>query len=159
LESGSEATSRHGKFIHQNMCDMSYPDDHFDLIMHSDVLEHIPHPQRAMKEIHRTLSSSGVCLFSTPIYTGVNEHREIAKLVEGEVRFTDQEVYHGDPLTGKGIAVFYEFGFHLLEELRELGFKASILLDHSILEGVISNNNPYVNYGHMWPIILKAQKA
>ena len=158
LESGTEATSRHGKFIHQNMCDMSYPNDHFELIMHSDVLEHIPNPQKAMMEIHRTLAPSGICLFSTPIYTGVNEHREIAKLIDGEVKFVEQEVYHGDPLTGRGIAVFYEFGFDLLEELRDIGFKAAALIDHSILEGVTSNNNPYVNYGHMWPIVIKAQK-
>lgn len=158
LKSGVEAKCRHGKFVHQNICDMSYPDEHFDLIMHCDVLEHVPYPHRAMEEVYRALSPTGVCLFSTPIYTGVNDHRKIAHLVEGEVKFIGQECYHGNPLNDDGIAVFYEFGFNLLKELESLGFKATVLLDHSILEGIISNNNPYVNYGHMWPVVFKAEK-
>jgi SAM-dependent methyltransferase len=51
-------------------CDITnigYPDNSFDLIVCSNVLEHIPRDNVAIKELHRVLSPSGVAILQVPI--------------------------------------------------------------------------------------------
>lgn len=71
--------------------------------------------------------------------------------------FHGEELYHGDPLKSEGVPVFTLFGLDFIEELQSIGINCSYLIEHSILQGVFSNNNPY-DVGHMWPIVIKIQK-
>lgn len=52
---------------------MSFDDASFDLIYIFEVLEHIPNPFTAMKEIHRVLKPGGVLYLSTPFMLGVHD--------------------------------------------------------------------------------------
>jgi len=38
-----------------------------DLVIHSDTLEHIPNPERALSECHRVLRDNGKCIFTVPV--------------------------------------------------------------------------------------------
>lgn len=42
----------------------------FDLVIHSDTLEHINYPETAMKECRRVLRKNGRCIFTIPIIVG-----------------------------------------------------------------------------------------
>jgi SAM-dependent methyltransferase len=46
---------------------MPYADDSFDLVIHSDTLEHIPDPVLALKECKRVLRPGGQCVFTVPM--------------------------------------------------------------------------------------------
>lgn len=46
---------------------MPFEDETFDLIIAADVLEHFPHPEPGLDEIHRTLKTGGHFLFSGPV--------------------------------------------------------------------------------------------
>jgi SAM-dependent methyltransferase len=46
---------------------MALADLSFDLVIHSDVLEHIKHPIRGLSECYRVLKYSGYCAFTVPI--------------------------------------------------------------------------------------------
>jgi SAM-dependent methyltransferase len=50
-----------------DITDIVYPDDSFDLIVCSHVLEHIPRDDVAIKELHRVLNPSGVAILQVPI--------------------------------------------------------------------------------------------
>lgn len=50
-----------------DMTCMSFMNTTFDLIIHSDVLEHIQYPIRALSECHRLLSPGGYCAFTIPM--------------------------------------------------------------------------------------------
>lgn len=158
LSPGALFDSKFGRLEHQDMQHLSYKDASFDLVLHSDVLEHIPDPFQAMREVHRVLKPGGVCLFSTPIFSNRYENLQTAYLRNGEPVFTGEPKYHGDPLSAKGVPVFHEFGLNLIDDMKALGFKASYLIELSLLGGIFSNNNPYPDIGHMWPIVVKVKK-
>ncbi len=52
---------------------MPFPDAHFDSILCTQVLEHVPHPHIAMKEISRVLKSGGYCLLTVPQWNEMHE--------------------------------------------------------------------------------------
>lgn len=47
--------------------DLTLPSCSYDLVIHSDTLEHIPNPVRGLAECHRVLKPGGNCIFTTPI--------------------------------------------------------------------------------------------
>ena len=44
--------------------------DSYDLVVHSDTLEHVPHPARGLSECRRVLRVKGRCIFTVPIVVG-----------------------------------------------------------------------------------------
>ncbi|MBW4576930.1 MAG: methyltransferase domain-containing protein [Aphanothece sp. CMT-3BRIN-NPC111] len=50
-----------------NMMCINYPDMYFDLVVHSDVLEHIKYPVRGLSECYRVLKQGGYCAFTVPM--------------------------------------------------------------------------------------------
>ena len=54
------------RLVHDDILDSSLPDGYFDLILCSEVIEHIGDSRKAFSELHRLLSPSGVLIVSTP---------------------------------------------------------------------------------------------
>ena len=52
----------------------AFPDDHFDLIVLADVIEHLQQPELMLKEMRRVLKPEGRAIITTPIRT--SEHPE-----------------------------------------------------------------------------------
>ena len=49
---------------------LPYDDGFFDLVVHSDTLEHVANPIRALDECRRVLRDCGACCFTVPIIVG-----------------------------------------------------------------------------------------
>jgi ubiquinone/menaquinone biosynthesis C-methylase UbiE len=49
------------------MMNLEIESESFDLVIHSDTLEHVSNPERALSECRRVLRSSGKCIFTVPI--------------------------------------------------------------------------------------------
>lgn len=54
------------KFSCQSLQNLSYPEDHFDIVVAFDIIEHIYNYKSALKEISRVLKPGGTVLISTP---------------------------------------------------------------------------------------------
>lgn len=50
-----------------DMSDLKIESESTDLVVHSDTLEHIPNPERALSECRRVLRDNGRCIFTVPI--------------------------------------------------------------------------------------------
>jgi SAM-dependent methyltransferase len=52
------------------MTHLPYPAGGFDLVVHSDTLEHVEDPARALRECFRVLAPGGACVFTVPVIVG-----------------------------------------------------------------------------------------
>ncbi|MCH2133829.1 MAG: class I SAM-dependent methyltransferase [Phycisphaerales bacterium] len=59
-----------GVYPEVDMQAMPYPDGTFDLVVHSDTLEHVPDPVQALRECRRVLGPAGVLCYTVPIIVG-----------------------------------------------------------------------------------------
>jgi SAM-dependent methyltransferase len=48
--------------------DLTFPDNSFDTVVSTEVLEHVPDPQRAIREMYRVVKPGGYVILSTPQY-------------------------------------------------------------------------------------------
>lgn len=55
--------------VKMDVTDIGYPDNSFDFIYCSHVLEHVPDDRKAMREFHRVLTSDGLAILLVPITT------------------------------------------------------------------------------------------
>ena len=60
------------KAFHGELTDAEYPDDHFDIITASEILEHLYEPQKLIKEIARVLRPGGLFWATTPSSKGIS---------------------------------------------------------------------------------------
>lgn len=141
---------------HESIEALSCADGSLDLMMHFDVLEHVPDLARALEECWRVLRPGGSMLFTLPFYPGLEKHRVRAVLTDGEVHHLLPPAYHGNPV-GDGALVFIHPGWQLLDDLQQAGFAVSAALVFDPAQGIVSNNCPYAD-GVSWPLVFRAVK-
>ena len=56
-----------GRYPELDMMNMRFSNCTFDLVVHSDTLEHVPHPITALTECWRVLTPGGFCAFTVPM--------------------------------------------------------------------------------------------
>lgn len=112
---------------HQNLESLTYEDDSFDLILHSDILEHVRHPGMAISEAYRVLRRGGVNCFTVPLQDPLPEKSRPRVDTSG-----DEDVnilpphYHGNGKGGKSL-VYMDFGKDIEDMLRAAGFVAGVI--------------------------------
>lgn len=107
--------------MNQDLMALSLADASVDLVITSDIFEHIRHPDRAFDEISRILKPGGAHVFSIPMAVP-HPARTVPRVdVSGptDIRLLP-EVYHGDGVGGRSL-VYNDFGLDLLEELARFG--------------------------------------
>jgi SAM-dependent methyltransferase len=107
-------------FRNENLENLTFPEQSFDIIVSQDVMEHIYNPDKAFREIARTLRPGGAHIFSVPL---VNKHKpsEIwASLGKnGEPIFTHKPEYHGNPIDPKGSPVTMHWGYDIVDYIKK----------------------------------------
>ena len=90
-----------GAYPAVDMHALPYPSGTFDVVVHSDTLEHVPNPIHALGECRRVLKEEGTLCYTVPIVVG-RQSRSREGLPKS---------YHGNPLeSGDDYAVQTEFG-------------------------------------------------
>jgi len=54
-------------FPEVDMQQLPYQDNSFDIVLHSDTLEHVPEPLAGLQECYRVLVPGGYCIFTVPM--------------------------------------------------------------------------------------------
>jgi hypothetical protein len=90
----------------EDLQSQTFPDETFDLVITQDIFEHIFHPDRAIKEIARTLKPNGAFIATVPIILRPWEtSRRRASLVDGDIVHHLPAEYHGNPVSKDGSLV------------------------------------------------------
>lgn len=103
-----------GEYPQVDMHAIPYPDQSFDLVIHSDTLEHVPNPIHALQECRRVLKPGGAVCFTVPV------------IVDRMTRGRDglAKSYHGASDTGTDdFVVQTEFGADAWTYIMRAGFK------------------------------------
>jgi len=109
---------------HEDLQQLTFADDSVDLVLTSDVLEHMPAPYVAHGEIYRILRPGGRHVFTVPFDPGDPLDDVRAQLVDGEICYLADKQYHGDPVRPEeGILVWTIFGIEMLVRLARIGFR------------------------------------
>ena len=105
---------------------MPFADGSFDVLLTSDVMEHVRDIDAAHREIARVLAPGGQYIFTVP-YDGVCPTHHVLVDVSGtEDRFLVPPQNHGDPITG-GILAYRVFGQGIFADLERVGLSARLL--------------------------------
>lgn len=126
---------------HEDAQNLSFDDAFFDLVVSSDVWEHIPDPYCAHAEIFRVLRPGGHHLFTVPFYQAdfLDETRASIDPASGIV-YHEEPLYHLDPLRPEGVLVFKIFSIEMLPQLARIGFHTKMNKLYSPFHGIFGNN-------------------
>jgi SAM-dependent methyltransferase len=98
-----------------DMQKMPYEDESFDIIVHSDTLEHVENSVLGLKECYRILDKKGVMFYTIPIVYGrLSRRRDLL-----------DDSFHGeqDEMQGYDYKVWTEYGSDFWVEIIQAGFQ------------------------------------
>jgi SAM-dependent methyltransferase len=104
----------------EDLENQTFDDESFDIVVTSDVMEHIYNPEKAFKEIYRTLKPGGAHIFSVPIINKFKKTQRWAEKGEdGNPIFLFEPEWHGNPIDKKGSPVTIHWGFDIVDFIKE----------------------------------------
>lgn len=104
----------------ENLESLSFADESIDLHVTQDVLEHVFEPQRVFQEMARTLRPGGAHVFTVPLVQRDAPSRRRARLGSGNtVEHLLPPEYHGNPISDQGSLVTMDWGFDIVDHIRE----------------------------------------
>ncbi len=110
--------------IMEDITRLSMPAQSLDLIVSSDVLEHVPDVAAAFSESFRVLRPGGAHIFTVPFEAKTFRR---AALQNGQIQHFAPPEYHADPLDPEGILAFWHFGPDLQEHFGQTGLKFELV--------------------------------
>ena len=108
----------------EDLRDLTLYDESVDLVVSSDVFEHVRGPIEAFAELFRVLRPGGHHIFTVPLRWPLPSTTEPRVDYSGpEDVFLVTPEYHGSPTDPNGSLVYTDFGMDVPEQLREIGFE------------------------------------
>ena len=111
-----------------DMLDLKINTTSYDLVVHSDTLEHVLYPERALSECFRVLRSAGLCIFTVSIIVDRMNRSRIGL----------EPSYHGRSgmLTNDQI-VYTKFGTNVWQTVIKAGFSSCELYSFEYLSALV----------------------
>lgn len=100
---------------HQDIQNLSYTNSSFDLVLHSEVLEHVSSPSLAIRQCKRVLKKDGICLFTVPLIMS-RRSRTKAKNIGKKIIYLSSPSFHGSGEPDN--LVYWEFGKDIIKKLK-----------------------------------------
>jgi SAM-dependent methyltransferase len=120
-----------GEFVnnvmHQDLADISLGDQSVDLVISSEVFEHIPDPYRAHEEVYRILKKGGRHIFTVPFdQTEFLDDDRATMNSDKKTILLKEPIYHSDWIRPEGVLVYKIFSLEMLIELKKIGFRTNL---------------------------------
>jgi SAM-dependent methyltransferase len=128
---------------HEDLGQLSFADAGIDLVLSSDVFEHVPDPYGAHAEVRRVLRPGGRHVFTVPFHYDRHAHLDDVRArsgPNGEPELLAEPVYHADPVRPQGVLVYTIFGLEMLVRLAEIGFDTRMYRLWDPWRGIVGPN-------------------
>lgn len=122
------------RYISQDLCHQTFETQSFDLVITQDVFEHIFEPDKAIREIARTLKPGGAHICTVPIVRKADASRRRARMQGDHIIHLLPEETHGNPVGGKGALVTIDWGWDIAAYLSYHSGLVVTLCDYDIIE-------------------------
>ena len=138
-----------GGVTNQNLERLTFPDELLDLVVTSDVMEHVRLDDRAHREIYRVLKPGGIYIFTVPHDRSLERTMIRVQVNDPDDSRTDVHVlepeYHGDTNSdgGAGVLSYRVYGRDLESELAKLGFEVEYSREGLAYLGILNTELYY----------------
>jgi hypothetical protein len=115
---------------HQDLCHLTYASETFDLVVISELFEHVYDLPKALREVLRVLRPGGRLLSTFPMALGQRESiiKAVWNASTKKAELIDSPDYHGDPIRPDLGSLVYQIpGWELLNDALEIGFHNSLI--------------------------------
>ena len=138
----------------QNIENMTFDDEVFDIFVAQDVFEHIFRPDLAIREIERVLKTGGSCVMTVPMVHLSMPSERRAELADGKVRHHKPPAFHGDPVNSGGALVTLDWGFDACAYLAGCGnLRGALLVIDDLSQGIRAAYNEVLIFKKGQPAI------
>lgn len=121
----------------ENIEDLTFPAQTFDLFITQDVFEHLFRPDRAAAEVARVLRPGGMHVCTVPIANKGLPSCRRAQIVDGTIRHLQAPQHHGDPVNSEGALVTVDWGYDIAAYLdRHSGLTTTIFYIDDLTKGI-----------------------
>jgi SAM-dependent methyltransferase len=125
-------------FRNEDLENMTFESNEFDLVISLDVMEHVYNPDRVFKEVSRTLKEGGLYIFTVPI---INKHartqRWAKQAQDGSPVFLHEPEYHLNPVDAEGSPVTMHWGYDITDYINKTsGMEAKIINRYDLSLGI-----------------------
>lgn len=121
---------------HEDLQNSSFASNSLDIIVSTEVFEHIPLPYKAHVEVHRVLKPGGAHVFTCPFIPAAQRDLIMSRYIDGQLVHNPlgtlppdfvPPLYHADPVRpDDGILVYTIFGQELFQKLCLIGFDVEV---------------------------------
>jgi SAM-dependent methyltransferase len=118
-----------------NLEKIPFDDGSFDMIISTEVLEHVRDPKIAHSEVFRCLKPGGVHIFTVPFDHSSCSTRTLIDASSPTDIYLELPQIHGDSLT-TGIVAYRIYGMDMLAMVRSIGFDISLNRFSSAQHGI-----------------------
>lgn len=132
-----------GSVRNEDIQQTSFANNSLDLIISTEVFEHIPNPYAGFSETFRILKPGGKHIFTVPFSIQSYHDNKLAKLSGDSIRFFGKPLYHGDMVRKEGIPVFQIFGLEMADKLCKIGFSVSLKVLYAPEMGIVGKETIY----------------
>lgn len=121
----------------ENLENQTFEDESIDLHITQDVMEHVMYPDKAFKEIARTLKHGGAHIFTVPLVNKDKPSAIRAYMKNGKIINLLDPVYHGNPVSSDGALVTRDWGYDIVEYIYNAsGLYTNIITLENIYKGI-----------------------
>jgi SAM-dependent methyltransferase len=140
---GIESGVKIKNVVNEDLENQSFKDESFDLVITQDVFEHLYNPEKAFKEIARTLKIGGCHIFTVPLVNKHNPAEIWAKFGENnEPVFLKTPEYHINPIDQSGSPVTMHWGYDIVDFIKEKsGLNTTIEYIYDLHNGISAEFN------------------
>jgi GT2 family glycosyltransferase/glycosyltransferase involved in cell wall biosynthesis/SAM-dependent methyltransferase len=127
----------------QNLEHLTFGDDSFDIVITSDVMEHVRLDNLAHEEIYRVLKKGGHYIFNVPHSMELENDLIRVEIIDSDDPLKDKQIlepeYHGDVNgSGEGALSYRVYGRSILKRLKKIGFNVSYQKNDSEDSGILN---------------------